>query len=65
MCLIYFCFFHRYGIPYADIMPIGFYNDFVGVADDECRHFLMLEQRLKDLGSYYGAMPAHDGCVFV
>mmetsp|Transcript_10466 Transcript_10466/g.27287 ORF Transcript_10466/g.27287 Transcript_10466/m.27287 type:complete len:360 (+) Transcript_10466:159-1238(+) len=44
-----------------DCLPLEFFNDFVGVADDECRHFLLLEQRLKDLGSYYGALPVHDG----
>lgn len=33
------------------------------VADDECRHFLALEQRLRDMGSAYGALPAHDGWV--
>lgn len=31
------------------------------VAEDECRHFLLLESRLKELGSHYGALPAHDG----
>jgi hypothetical protein len=31
------------------------------VAADECRHFLLLEQRLEAEGSHYGAMPAHDG----
>jgi hypothetical protein len=36
---------------------------FTQVADDECRHFLLLEQRLKDLGSSYGALPVHDGWV--
>lgn len=31
------------------------------VAEDECRHFLKLEARLKETGSFYGALPAHDG----
>ena len=31
------------------------------VAEDECRHFLLLEGRLKGVGSRYGALPAHDG----
>ncbi|KAF5829782.1 hypothetical protein DUNSADRAFT_15528 [Dunaliella salina] len=44
-----------------DCLPLEFFDDFVNVADDECRHFLLLEQRLKDLGSYYGALPVHDG----
>ncbi|MGF1455132.1 MAG: ferritin-like domain-containing protein [Alphaproteobacteria bacterium] len=38
-----------------------FYNDWVRVGDDEARHFLMLSDRLSDLGSRYGALPAHDG----
>lgn len=32
------------------------------VAEDECRHFTLLCQRLEELGSHYGAFPAHDGC---
>lgn len=31
------------------------------VAEDECRHFLLLEARLKEMGSYYGAFQVHDG----
>jgi uncharacterized ferritin-like protein (DUF455 family) len=31
------------------------------VAEDECRHFTLLCQRLEELGSHYGAFPAHDG----
>ena len=31
------------------------------MAEDECRHFLLLEARLKELGSHYGALSAHDG----
>ncbi|MGQ9368968.1 ferritin-like domain-containing protein [Azospirillum sp. ST 5-10] len=42
-------------------MPRGFLDDWVGVADDEARHFAMLERRLNELGSSYGALPAHDG----
>lgn len=33
----------------------------VQVAEDECRHFLLLEKRLEEMGSFYGALPAHDG----
>jgi len=46
--------------PDAD-MPKGFYDDWVQVADDEAKHFEILEKRLNDLGSGYGALPAHDG----
>ncbi|GAX74502.1 hypothetical protein CEUSTIGMA_g1951.t1 [Chlamydomonas eustigma] len=42
-------------------LPREFFDDFVTVAEDECRHFLLLEQRLKEVGSYYGALPVHDG----
>lgn len=42
-------------------MPIEFFNDFVKVAQDEGRHFCLLAARLEELGSFYGALPAHDG----
>jgi len=45
----------------ATPMPKGFYDDWVQVADDEARHFDLLEMRLNTLGSGYGALPAHDG----
>ncbi len=38
-----------------------FTDDWVGVADDEARHFLMLSDRLHALGGSYGCLPAHDG----
>lgn len=42
-------------------MPQAFYDDWVGVADDEARHFQMLNDRLSELGGAYGDLPAHDG----
>ncbi|KAL3838232.1 hypothetical protein ACJIZ3_022823 [Penstemon smallii] len=42
-------------------MPRDFFTDFVKVAQDEGRHFILLASRLKELGSFYGALPAHDG----
>lgn len=42
-------------------MPKEFFTEFVKVAQDEGRHFMLLAARLKELGSYYGALPAHDG----
>lgn len=42
-------------------MPAAFYADWVGVAVDEARHFRMLRQRLRELGSDYGAFDAHNG----
>lgn len=45
----------------ATPMPRGFTDDWVRVADDEARHFALLEARLNALGSGYGELPAHDG----
>ncbi len=45
----------------AENPPRRFYDDWVKVADDEARHFALLEQRLAALGTDYGALPAHDG----
>ena len=42
-------------------LPKDFYSDWLGVADDESRHFLMLSDRLAHLGAAYGDLPAHDG----
>ncbi|WJX34167.1 hypothetical protein P8452_22302 [Trifolium repens] len=44
-----------------EAMPREFFTDFVKVAQDEGRHFTLLAARLEELGSYYGALPAHDG----
>ncbi|MCP4970434.1 MAG: ferritin-like domain-containing protein [Arcobacter sp.] len=41
-------------------MPMEFYEDWLEVANDEVRHFLMIENLLHDLGSYYGSMDVHD-----
>ena len=41
--------------------PVAFFDDWVGVADEEARHFTMLEARLNTLGVSYGDLPAHDG----
>ena len=38
-----------------------FITDWVQVCDDEARHFTMIENRLLELGSFYGALPAHKG----
>lgn len=42
-------------------MPAAFYADWLSVARDEARHFNMLAGRLDELGSHYGALPAHNG----
>jgi uncharacterized ferritin-like protein (DUF455 family) len=38
-----------------------FTGDFLSVAADEAMHFALLDRRLRALGSFYGALPAHDG----
>ncbi|MGB8812581.1 MAG: ferritin-like domain-containing protein [Paracoccaceae bacterium] len=42
-------------------MPMGFYDDWVKAADEECKHFNLICDVLEALGSHYGAMPAHAG----
>jgi uncharacterized ferritin-like protein (DUF455 family) len=42
-------------------LPRAFFGDWVGVGDDEARHFLLLDGRLRALGAGYGDLPAHDG----
>lgn len=38
-----------------------FIGDWVTVCADEARHFTMIEERLAELDSHYGALPAHNG----
>ena len=42
-------------------LPIEFYQNWLKVADDEAKHFLMLSERLNDFNASYGDLPAHDG----
>jgi uncharacterized ferritin-like protein (DUF455 family) len=42
-------------------LPREFFTDWVGVAAEEARHFLLLSERLAELGARYGGLPAHDG----
>jgi uncharacterized ferritin-like protein (DUF455 family) len=42
-------------------MPIGFYDDWVKCADEESKHFNLMADCLEELGSFYGALPAHAG----
>jgi uncharacterized ferritin-like protein (DUF455 family) len=44
----------------ADAAP-DFVGDWIAVGDDEARHFVMVNERLTDLGAAYGDLPAHDG----
>lgn len=39
----------------------AFAADWMSVAADESKHFLMLSRRLEELGSSYGRLTAHDG----
>lgn len=39
----------------------AFAEDWVAVADDEGRHFLLLQERLGAYSACYGDLPAHDG----
>lgn len=41
--------------------PRGFVDDWMQVGAEEAMHFALLDRRLRALGSFYGALPAHDG----
>jgi uncharacterized ferritin-like protein (DUF455 family) len=41
-------------------LPKAYYDDWLEVADDEVRHFLMIETLLKELGGAYGDYPVHN-----
>ena len=41
-------------------LPDAFYDDWLEVANDEIRHFRMIETLLVELGSRYGALSVHD-----
>lgn len=45
----------------ADNVAGKFVSDWIEVGVEEAGHFELLENRLKELGSFYGAMNAHDG----
>ncbi|WP_171209376.1 MULTISPECIES: ferritin-like domain-containing protein [unclassified Ruegeria] len=42
-------------------MPMGFYDDWVKAADEESKHFNLICDCLENMGSFYGALPAHAG----
>lgn len=42
-------------------MPKQFYLDWVFVANDECKHFLLLSEHLKTYDCQYGDLASHDG----
>ena len=41
-------------------LPQAYYDDWLEVADDEVRHYLMIEELLHELGGKYGDIPVHD-----
>ena len=41
--------------------PRAFIDDWMQVGAEEAMHFALLDRRLRQLGSRYGALPAHDG----
>lgn len=41
-------------------LPAEFYADWLKIAADEAKHYGLLKKRLEELGSHYGALPAHD-----
>jgi len=41
--------------------PRAFADDWMRVGAEEAMHFALLDRRLRQLGSFYGAHPAHDG----
>lgn len=46
---------------FGGLFPREFTDDWMRVGADEAMHFALLDRRLRQLGSHYGAMPAHDG----
>jgi uncharacterized ferritin-like protein (DUF455 family) len=46
---------------FGGLFPSEFLDDWLSVGADESMHFALLDRRLRALGSFYGAMPAHDG----
>ena len=42
-------------------MPEAYYADWISIAADEARHFVMLRERLQQLGRDYGDFEAHNG----
>jgi len=45
----------------SEAMPRSFFEDWAVVALEEASHFKALSERLTQLDSHYGALPAHDG----
>lgn len=46
---------------FGGAFPRSFTDDWLSVAADEAMHHALLDRRLRQLASHYGALPAHDG----
>jgi uncharacterized ferritin-like protein (DUF455 family) len=42
-------------------LPRAFYDDWIQVGDEESKHFLAVQGRLRAMGGGYGDLPAHNG----
>lgn len=42
-------------------LPVQFFSDFVKVAEDEAKHFSLLQNRLHQMGARFGDLPVHHG----
>jgi uncharacterized ferritin-like protein (DUF455 family) len=47
----------RFGAEFPD----EFADDWFRVGAEEAMHFVLLDRRLREMGSFYGDLPAHDG----
>ncbi len=46
---------------FGGAMPAEFVDDWLSVGADEALHFALLDRRLRQMDSHYGALPAHAG----
>ncbi|XP_051991027.1 uncharacterized protein HI_0077 isoform X4 [Xyrauchen texanus] len=53
--------FSSFRLTSGEPLPRQFFDDFVKVAGDEAKHYQLLEQRIMELGSSFGALPVHNG----
>ncbi|XP_030048596.1 uncharacterized protein LOC115462752 [Microcaecilia unicolor] len=53
--------FATFQLPNGDRLPREFFTDFVKVAGDEAKHYMLLQKRLVELGCFFGALPVHNG----
>ncbi|XP_029904103.1 uncharacterized protein LOC115356933 [Myripristis murdjan] len=53
--------FSGFSLSSGEPLPRQFFSDFVKVAGDEAKHYDLLERRITELGSFFGALPVHNG----